>query len=191
MLSRPAFFFFLMIRRPPRSTLFPYTTLFRSAGQGYGPPRSRPDAGHRPNPRAPSCIPPPLPRHQLAIDDLDSQTSSPRNLTRSRRFSSSKLEDSAHQWSLRGSWIGCRGVPYGPGVADALSERYGDLLTGAYDCVDRIVLNAFSLGHNPGGFRLWWRRLTGSDEQLDNAHLMRLAGRFSRRVRVGQGQRRA
>src|SRR5260221_7983319 len=35
-LSRPPFatllslFFFLMIRRPPRSTLFPYTTLFRS-----------------------------------------------------------------------------------------------------------------------------------------------------------------
>ena len=28
------FFFFLMIRRPPRSTLFPYTTLFRSLGAG-------------------------------------------------------------------------------------------------------------------------------------------------------------
>src|SRR2546430_13198640 len=28
------FFFFLMIRRPPRSTLFPYTTLFRSASRG-------------------------------------------------------------------------------------------------------------------------------------------------------------
>src|ERR1022692_854471 len=27
-----SFFFFLMIRRPPRSTLFPYTTLFRSPG---------------------------------------------------------------------------------------------------------------------------------------------------------------
>src|SRR4029453_19678877 len=27
------FFFFLMIRRPPRSTLFPYTTLFRSPGR--------------------------------------------------------------------------------------------------------------------------------------------------------------
>src|SRR3712207_8978826 len=27
-------FFFLMIRRPPRSTLFPYTTLFRSASHG-------------------------------------------------------------------------------------------------------------------------------------------------------------
>src|SRR5438445_7708097 len=34
------FFFFLMIRRPPRSTLFPYTTLFRSGhdlpGRGKG-----------------------------------------------------------------------------------------------------------------------------------------------------------
>src|SRR5256885_7122531 len=30
MLTRSSFFFFLMIRRPPRSTLFPYTTLFRS-----------------------------------------------------------------------------------------------------------------------------------------------------------------
>src|SRR5256885_9056412 len=29
------FFFFLMIRRPPRSTLFPYTTLFRSQGLKY------------------------------------------------------------------------------------------------------------------------------------------------------------
>src|SRR5438309_10473730 len=28
-------FFFLMIRRPPRSTLFPYTTLFRSAIGGF------------------------------------------------------------------------------------------------------------------------------------------------------------
>src|SRR2546430_6083534 len=30
MLGLRFFFFFLMIRRPPRSTLFPYTTLFRS-----------------------------------------------------------------------------------------------------------------------------------------------------------------
>src|SRR5256885_17162818 len=30
------FFFFLMIRRPPRSTLFPYTTLFRSHSLGEG-----------------------------------------------------------------------------------------------------------------------------------------------------------
>jgi hypothetical protein len=70
-------------------------------------------------------------------------------------------------------------------MTDELSARYGGLLAGTYDCVDRIVLNAyFSLGHNPGGFRTWWRRLHhGSEEQLDNTHLMRMAGRFSRRVR--------
>src|SRR5476649_3057930 len=32
------FFFFLMIRRPPRSTLFPYTTLFRSGLLVLGTP---------------------------------------------------------------------------------------------------------------------------------------------------------
>src|SRR3712207_7003834 len=32
MFKKIVFFFFLMIRRPPRSTLFPYTTLFRSYG---------------------------------------------------------------------------------------------------------------------------------------------------------------
>src|ERR1017187_10641551 len=31
------FFFFLMIRRPPRSTLFPYTTLFRSSCSKHNP----------------------------------------------------------------------------------------------------------------------------------------------------------
>src|SRR5947207_12834978 len=31
------YFFFLMIRRPPRSTLFPYTTLFRSDAVFLGP----------------------------------------------------------------------------------------------------------------------------------------------------------
>src|SRR5690242_21774603 len=34
-------FFFLMIRRPPRSTLFPYTTLFRSRADSQ--PLERPD----------------------------------------------------------------------------------------------------------------------------------------------------
>src|SRR3712207_8952168 len=33
-------FFFLMIRRPPRSTLFPYTTLFRSVPSGLRHPRA-------------------------------------------------------------------------------------------------------------------------------------------------------
>src|SRR5205807_9825430 len=34
-----SFFFFLMIRRPPRSTLFPYTTLFRSIRRRNRPAR--------------------------------------------------------------------------------------------------------------------------------------------------------
>lgn len=70
--------------------------------------------------------------------------------------------------------------------SDEFSLRYSDLVTGSYDCVDRIVLNAFfPLGHNPGGFRVWWRRWhDDSDAELDNAHLMRLAGRFARRVKA-------
>src|SRR5439155_23961406 len=46
-------FFFLMIRRPPRSTLFPYTTLFRSSARTADlcrryptRPRSRPRRSH-------------------------------------------------------------------------------------------------------------------------------------------------
>jgi hypothetical protein len=71
-------------------------------------------------------------------------------------------------------------------MADEFSERYADLVTGSYDCVDRIVLNAYyPLGHNPGGFRVWWRRWHGdSDDQLDDTHLMRLAGRLARRVKA-------
>jgi hypothetical protein len=74
-------------------------------------------------------------------------------------------------------------------VADDFTERYRELLTGSYDCVDRIVLNAYyPLGHNPGGFRVWWRRWHGdSDADLDDAHLMRLPGRFARRVRAWAG----
>src|SRR3712207_7477696 len=34
----PPYIFFLMIRRPPRSTLFPYTTLFRSLAALVGAP---------------------------------------------------------------------------------------------------------------------------------------------------------
>lgn len=72
-----------------------------------------------------------------------------------------------------------------PAVADPLRELYAELLDGSYDCVDRIVLNArFPLGREGGGMRYWWRQLHGSDEKLDTHHLMRMAGRFSRRVRA-------
>src|SRR5262249_7420845 len=58
-----------------------------------------------------------------------------------------------------------------------------DLLDGSYDCVDRMVWNAyFSPGHSPGGFRVWWRRLSGSEGHLDNTPLKRREGRFSWRL---------
>ncbi|MEW6375509.1 MAG: hypothetical protein AB1502_06930 [Thermodesulfobacteriota bacterium] len=68
-------------------------------------------------------------------------------------------------------------------MPDEFSQSYQAYLTGTYDCVDRIVLNAyFILAQSAGGFRTWWRQLRGSDEDLDNTHLMRFAGRFSRRI---------
>src|SRR3712207_8114410 len=57
-----SFFFFLMIRRPPRSTLFPYTTLFRSRRRRDRRPRRHP-AADRP-PRRPRR------RRRLALADL-------------------------------------------------------------------------------------------------------------------------
>src|SRR3712207_7096354 len=55
-------FFFLMIRRPPRSTLFPYTTLFRSGQRGaavhgarVGGPRGGEDRGGRADPPGPGA----------------------------------------------------------------------------------------------------------------------------------------
>src|SRR5258708_13409453 len=47
----PALFFFLMIRRPPRSTLFPYTTLFRSSSQNHRRPSAAPAGVHEPHPQ--------------------------------------------------------------------------------------------------------------------------------------------
>jgi hypothetical protein len=67
-------------------------------------------------------------------------------------------------------------------MPDQLTQHYQDLVAGSYDCVDRIVRNAyFSLGMSPGGFRYWWQQLTGSEEN-DNKHSMRMAGCFSRRL---------
>src|SRR3712207_7913469 len=60
-------FFFLMIRRPPRSTLFPYTTLFRSCSPAPASPARRRRRGASPRrvagiprrrePRAPAAVP--------------------------------------------------------------------------------------------------------------------------------------
>src|SRR3712207_7094544 len=48
-------FFFLMIRRPPRSTLFPYTTLFRSS-ESASSADMKPPSGPRISSRAQSSV---------------------------------------------------------------------------------------------------------------------------------------
>src|SRR5438876_11935947 len=50
-ICRLLLFFFLLIRRPPTSTLFPYTTLFRSGDDPASVPRA-PGAGRRVRPAA-------------------------------------------------------------------------------------------------------------------------------------------
>src|SRR3712207_7384639 len=65
-----------MIRRPPRSTLFPYTTLFRS-GRGVRPPVVRggdDDEGHRAGVREPQRARPRAPheaRHRAAEQERE------------------------------------------------------------------------------------------------------------------------
>src|SRR5262249_31350739 len=59
---------------------------------------------------------------------------------------------------------------------DDLSQYYAELLEGIYDCVDRIVLNAFfPMGQTGGGMRSWWRNLHGYDSQLDDKPRSELA----------------
>src|SRR5258707_2640929 len=62
----PLRFFFLMIRRPPRSTLFPYTTLFRSTSSSR-PARSR---------RRPVAVRPPTSRRRPRSEEHTSELQS-------------------------------------------------------------------------------------------------------------------
>src|SRR5256885_16667355 len=86
-IDRTAFvvFFFLMIRRPPRSTLFPYTTLFRSPAshRATPAPASRADrAAHPARPRAAARPPsrlPSRPRRERS-EEHTSELQSPCNL---------------------------------------------------------------------------------------------------------------
>src|SRR3712207_9312241 len=73
------FFFFLMIRRPPRSTLFPYTTLFRSdhaslelEDGGGGPVRLRP-SGEPEDPTGDDQVHDPDHLTEVEEDDLRSE----------------------------------------------------------------------------------------------------------------------
>lgn len=68
---------------------------------------------------------------------------------------------------------------------DKLCSHYKEIIEGSYDCVDRLVLNGYyPMGHTPGGMRIWYRKLKGSDKDLNNTNLMRMAGRFSSRVKA-------
>src|SRR2546427_4845109 len=68
------FFFFLMIRRPPRSTLFPYTTLFRSPSRRWtrSPSRTPPWSRKPPPPPIP-CRSRPM-RSEEHTSELQSQS---------------------------------------------------------------------------------------------------------------------
>src|SRR2546427_52309 len=68
------FFFFLMIRRPPRSTLFPYTTLFRSRSGRRG---ARPAPPGRLRPHSRWC---PRPGGQSRSEEHTSELQSQSNL---------------------------------------------------------------------------------------------------------------
>src|SRR3712207_6994286 len=75
------YFFFLMIRRPPRSTLFPYTTLFRSSHRALGlpapsvPPRcpESPTPSRRFPSRSPGSARPPPSRSEEHTSELQSR----------------------------------------------------------------------------------------------------------------------
>src|SRR5256885_10390287 len=102
------FFFFLMIRRPPRSTLFPYTTLFRSQFHACAA-RPRKRARHKaPEPRA---APPEAPAKQRAqrpagrSEEHTSELQSPCNLVcrlllEKKKKRQHPLHSSAHEHRL-------------------------------------------------------------------------------------------
>src|SRR2546430_7723195 len=56
------YFFFLMIRRPPRSTLFPYTTLFRSQTSSLSTRTAPPSNARRARVWSPCTATPPNPK---------------------------------------------------------------------------------------------------------------------------------
>src|SRR5262245_66606378 len=69
--------FYLMIRRPPRSTLFPYTTLFRSSG---GPRRCTRTATPARSGRSSWSSPRTLPRRRARSEEHTSELQSLRHL---------------------------------------------------------------------------------------------------------------
>src|SRR2546425_9886733 len=69
-LLRSCSFFFLMIRRPPRSTLFPYTTLFRSPAPTRAPRRRCGARRRARRPRRTRASPPRSEEHTSELQSL-------------------------------------------------------------------------------------------------------------------------
>src|SRR5437899_6497973 len=101
-----------MIRRPPSSTLFPYTTLFRSIRLPRRPQRNPPrnNSGFPAKlPRGPACLP--APRSSLRSEEHTSELQSLRHLVCRLLLEKKKKYDEG------GTGVGdLRGVLYRPGV---------------------------------------------------------------------------
>src|SRR3712207_6957019 len=85
--------FFLMIRRPPRSTLFPYTTLFRSDGSSGTPSAT-------PSPTRSS-------RHSAGSESSTGRRSWPSSAATSRRPGSTRSEEHTSELQSR-QYLVCR-----------------------------------------------------------------------------------
>jgi hypothetical protein len=67
-------------------------------------------------------------------------------------------------------------------TTDDFSTYVADLLSGTYDCVDRICVRGyFPLGQTSGGLLTWWNQLF-PNTPLTEKRLRKLAGEFARRV---------
>src|SRR5271155_1613568 len=70
-------------------------------------------------------------------------------------------------------WSSCTRLP---GACGLVADPSRAIARCRLDQLDRLILRPVHckpsrMGHDPGGFRLWWRQLTGSDATLDNAHV--------------------
>src|SRR2546430_13585231 len=105
-IHRCSSFFFLMIRRPPRSTLFPYTTLFRS------PPCSGPSSGAL-DPGGGFCSMPQLYeslfiRSEEHTSELQSQSNLVCRLLLEKKTHTTQPQNSAAGISARTSYVSLR-----------------------------------------------------------------------------------
>src|SRR2546430_13926851 len=106
-------FFFLMIRRPPRSTLFPYTTLFRSlfAQLGGGIYTKAADLGADLVGKVEAGIPEDDPRNAAGVADLGRDNGGDRAGRGAGLFESTAAED------IRGRSLGVAVYPVTPNPA--------------------------------------------------------------------------